>query len=190
MARHPVGLAIDAKVAARYKRAGFGALYDFAITNVELASRIRAALGWLVESRTDASPDSALVKTSTGLESLLVIGREPPTRAVTERAAYLLTDDPETRQHVSKAAHRFYQIRGNIVHGKRVSSAAAVESALEFGDRAVVLLCLVIAAQVPAWKAAADVQGYADRVRWGYAPTCKRPWPTRQLHNALARMTA
>jgi hypothetical protein len=186
--REPSGLTIDVRAVSRYRRMGFPSLYDFTVRNTELATRIRAALGWLIQSRTDASPQSALVKTSTALESLLVIGREPPTRALAERAAYLLTDDPSMRQRVSKAALRFYALRGNIVHGKESASATVIENALEFGDRGAVLLSLVLAAQIPAWKSASDVQEYTDRVRWGYAPSCIRPWPRAQLHNALTRI--
>jgi hypothetical protein len=59
---------------------------------------------------------AALVKTAAALESLLVIGREPTTRALAERSAFLLSDNPDQRQKISVGAQRFYSIRGDVVH--------------------------------------------------------------------------
>jgi hypothetical protein len=161
---------------ARYTRNGFFTLYDFAISNTDLASRIRLALQWLMESRTDKADNSAVVKTATALESLLISGKEPPTRALSERSAYLLSDDPDERRRLSAAAQRFYDVRGDIVHGKRIADPRIVEGATEFGDRLVVLLALVLAEQGKTWKSLGDVQAYCDRMRWGHAPSCRRPW--------------
>jgi hypothetical protein len=172
--------------AHRFRRAGFPPLYEFASSAGELCARCAAALRWLIESRFDPSPLSALVKTSIALESLLVIGREPPTRALGERAAYLLADAPDGRQAVSKAMSRFYEVRGSIVHGQRVGPGA--EDALEFADRIVVLLLLVVAAQSPKWMTANDVQAYTDRLRWGHQPSWRRPCSNAHLRAALARL--
>ena len=187
-AKAPSGLKLDGRIASRYKRNGFPALYDFAVTECDLASRIRASLIWLMESRTEAVVYSALVKTATALESLLVIGKEPATRALAERGAYLLSAGPEEREKLSRATLRFYDIRGEIVHGKRSAEPLAVERALEYGDRITVLLALVLSAQGAAWKSVNDVQAYCDRARWGYPAACKRPWGRVQVRRALDRL--
>jgi hypothetical protein len=185
--RAPTGLRIDGAVRARYSRNGFAAVYDLAVTNTELASRIRSALNWLLASRTDPDDSSALVKTATALESLLVIGKEPPTRTLSERAAYLLSDVPDDREKVSKAMHRFYEVRGELVHGKRVKDAGAIAGAVEFGDRMVVLIALGFGAQA-AWTSANDVQKYCDGARWGHRWVCTRPWLGGQVRLAMDRM--
>ncbi len=151
------------------------------------SSRLRAALDWLVQSRTDPAIESALVKTSTALESLLVIGREPPTRVLQERSAYVLSDEPSMRQELGKAAGRFYGLRGTIVHGKNPNKTPEVEGALEFGDRLVVLLALVLARQARTWSSASDVQNFCDQARWGHWAPCVRPWPQTHLRSMLAR---
>ncbi len=184
--RDASGLTLDGTAVARYTRNGFFTLYDFAISNTDLASRIRLALQWLMESRTDKADNSAVVKTATALESLLVFGKEPPTRALSERSAYLLSDDPDERRRLSAAAQRFYDVRGDIVHGKRIADPRIVEGATEFGDRLVVLLALVLAEQGKTWKSLGDGQAYCDRMRWGHAPSCRRPWSQGYLRRAAS----
>ncbi len=183
------GLQLDARSVSRYQKLGFQGLYELAIGTTELSGRIRSAVRWLVQSRTDPSVESALVKTSTALESLLVVGREPPTRALQERSAYLLTEDPTIRARVAKASSRFYDFRGSIVHGKKEAKQSDIESALEFGDRLVVLSALVLARQAGAWKwkSAADLQVFCDGARWGRSQPCLRPWPRSHLRNLLAQ---
>jgi hypothetical protein len=185
--RAPTGLRIDGAARGRYSRNGFAGVYDLAGTNSELASRVRSALDWLLASRTDRHDSSALVKTATALESLLVIGKEPPTRTLSERTAYLLTDVPDDRERVSRAMHRFYEIRSELVHGNRVKDAGAIAGAIEFGDRMVMLIALVFGAQ-STWTSANDVQKYCDRSRWGHRPVCRRPWRGAQVRLAMERM--
>ena len=186
--RHPTGLILDAAAITRYQKLGFAALFELAVGGTELGSRMRVALGWLAQSRTDPSSKSALVKTSTALESLLVIGREPPTRTLAERSAYLLSDDPAMRPRIAKAALRFYTLRGQVVHGRSTVTSPEIERVLEFGDRLAVLLGLVVAAQRPTWRTASDVQKFCDRARWGLTSPCIRPWAKSYLGNTLARL--
>jgi hypothetical protein len=185
--RNAKGLVVDAAATRRFTRNGFGPLYELAVSGTELGSRVRLALRWLLESRTDSTDESAVVKTATALESLLVIGREPTTRTLSERTAYLLSDDPGERQRISAAIQRFYGLRGDVVHGKQVMNSRSLQNALEFGDRIVVLLALVLSAQIPAWNSANDVQVYCDRSRWGHRTECRRPWPRQQLLKGLKR---
>lgn len=183
--RPATGLRVDARAISRYQKAGFEAVYDFASGATELAGRVRAAVGWLVQSRTDPSTESAVVKTSTALESLLVVGREPPTRALQERSAYLLTEDPGMRQRLAKAAQRFYELRGDVVHGKKSTKQADIDGALEFGDRLVVLSALVMAHKH--WKNASELQEFCDRARWGHSQPFVRAGSKTHLRNMLAR---
>jgi len=183
--RLPSGAVIDRDASERYRRNGFSALYQLAVATTEVSGRASAALSWLTASRVEPIETAAVVKTAIALEALLVSGREPSTRAVSERSAYLLSDDPDERQQISAATQRFYDVRSSVVHGTRALPQDRVQKALEYGDRMVVLLMLAIAAQLSEWKSIADVQKYCDDIRWGRTRPCKRPWRRGYLNQAL-----
>ncbi len=128
--RLPTGIVLTSRDIARYIRTGFPGVYDFASGTTEIAARLRRALAWLVESRTDASAGAALVKTMTALESLVVVGEEHISRALCERTAHLLSEDVDERRSIRRAMQRLYQLRGEIVHGKGEPDKATVARAL------------------------------------------------------------
>jgi len=122
------------------------------------------------------------------MEALVVIGREPTRRALSERSAYLLSDDPEVRLQISRSVKSFYSTRGSIVHGNAPADSIDLTRTLEFGDRMVVLISLVLAANPNVWSKADDMRRYCDSVRWGEHPSCSRPWSKRYLNAALDRL--
>lgn len=186
--KEPSGLTVDDTAARRFRKNGFSDLYESANGDSKLSTRLERSLGWLIQSRTDKSVSSAIVKTSTALETLIVIGREPTRRALSERGAYILSDDPEERRRISRAIKSFYSKRGDIVHGKGSVSDDDTVRILEFGDRLAVLIALVLSANGNQWKNADDVRRHCDAVRWGEDRTCSRPWSRRYLNTALNRL--
>lgn len=186
--KEPSGLAVDSTAARRFRKNGFPDLYAIANGDSKLSTRLERSLGWLIQSRTDKSVSSAIVKTSTALETLVVIGREPTRRALSERGAYILSDDPDERRRISRAIKTFYSKRGNIVHGKGDVSDEETVRILEFGDRLSVLIALVLSSNGNKWENADDVRRHCDAVRWGEDRTCSRPWSRRYLNTALNRL--
>ncbi|MCS3666417.1 hypothetical protein GGP77_000622 [Salinibacter ruber] len=186
--KEPTGLIVDDTAERRFNKNGFRDLYHVSTTDTKLSTRLRRCLDWLIQSRTDKSESSALVKTSTALETLVVIGREPTRRALSERGAYILSDDPEERREISRAIKKFYSKRGDIVHGKGVEEEGDISRILEFGDRLAVLIGLVLSANSDRWKNADDVRRYCDAIRWGGDRTCTRPWSKTYLNAALNRL--
>lgn len=186
--KEPTGLTVDDTAARRFRKNGFRDLYTVVTADSKLSTRLRRSLNWLIQSRTDKSKSSALVKTSTALETLIVIGREPTRRALSERGAYILSDDPEERREISRAIKTFYSKRGDIVHGKGVGEDDDMSRILEFGDRLAVLIGLVLSANADRWKNADDVRRYCDAIRWGDDRTCSRPWSRTYLNTALNRL--
>lgn len=185
--RVPSGIFIGEKAGRRFKKNGFRSLYETVTSRSKISGRIERALRWILQSRTDRSVKSAIVKTATAMEALLVIGREPTRRALSERSAYLLSDDPKERVQISRAVKDFYSSRGRIVHGESVAEDKELTRTLEFGDRMVVLVALVLAANADQWNNADDVRRYCDAVRWGEMRSCERPWSVRYLNTALDR---
>lgn len=183
----PAGLNVGRKAGRRLKKNGFQALYEVVTSTGKLAARIKRALDWLLQSRTDRLASSAIVKTATAMETLIVIGREPTRRALSERSAYLLSDDPKVRLQISRAVKSFYSTRGSIVHGKAPSDNGDLVRTLEFGDRMVVLVSLVLAANADRWNNADDMRQYCDSIRWGKTMSCSRPWSRRYLNTTLDR---
>lgn len=186
--KEPSGLTVDDTAARRYRKNGFPDLYESAKSDSKLSTRLERSLGWLIQSRTDKSVSSAIVKTSTALETLIVIGREPTRRALSERGAYILSDDPNERRRISRSIKTFYSKRGDIVHGKGDVSDDETVRILEFGDRISVLIALVLSANADQWKNADDVRRHCDAVRWGEDRTCSRPWSRMYLNTALNRL--
>lgn len=184
----PSGLTVDDKTTRRFQKNGFAGLYEMANGDRKLSTRLERALDWLIQSRTDRSVSSAIVKTSTALEALIVRGREPTRRALSERGAYILSDDPDKRRRISRAIKTFYSKRGDIVHGKEIVSDDDTVRILEFGDRLSVLIALVLSANGDRWSNADDVRQHCDAVRWGDDRTCLRPWGSRYLNAALNRL--
>lgn len=169
----------------RFRRNGFSALYELAVATKELSGRASAALTWLTASRVEAAETAAVVKTAIALEALLVSGREPSTRAVSERSAYLLSDDADERKRISAATQRFYALRSSIVHGVRALAPDTLRNGVEYGDRLVVLLMLVVAAQSFDWNSIGDLQKYCEDARWGQRRACNRPWRRAYLTRTL-----
>lgn len=183
----PRGVVLTARDITRYNGNGFQRVYDFASGTTELATRVRRALAWLVESRMDASGGAALVKTVTALESLVVVSDEQVSRALPERTAHLLSDDVAERRAIRRAMHLLYQLRGEIVHGRGDPEEEVVSGALEGADRLVVLLLLVFSVCELGWKTAADMKMQCSS-RTGHASGVVRPWRRRYLSHALREL--
>ena len=107
------GLPVDDRFVNRFARYHARDLL-VAMTNDQapLANRLRRSAEWLLQSRREVNPSSATVKTAIALEAMLVFANtEPLTQSLSDRSAFLLTDDPETRQMVSSFIRRFYDAR-------------------------------------------------------------------------------
>jgi Apea-like HEPN len=144
------GIAIDDRFTRRFERCGFPQLLASCISGRELTRRLEISSRWLFESRQEPSMPAAIVKTAVALEALLIANEsEPLTRALSERAAFLLSRDAVTRRAISRNVRKFYTARSAVVHGSRRRTSDLSPELLEGMDRLILLLCLMMAANVP-----------------------------------------
>jgi hypothetical protein len=109
-----------------------------------------------------------VVSVATACEALLVSGRETPTRALSERAAFLLADTHERRASISRALKAFYDIRSDAVHGKWTGEAAATLGLwLDAGFRLALAVAATICANRKTWPTLQAIIEWTEDRRWG-----------------------
>ncbi|TKB68410.1 MAG: hypothetical protein E8D47_02865 [Nitrospira sp.] len=182
----PRGIRIDPTFVRRFKRCGFEHLITAAISEGDVGKRLELAVSWLFESRLETAPQAAVVKTAIALESLLIASDNESLRGpLSERSAFLLSDDPGKRRRVSKGLRAFYDLRSSIVHGGR-RRVAVNPTLLEGVDRLVVLLLLTVGANRGSWQLFSQVVAEIENRRWGGSETAiQRPFPGSHLTRAL-----
>lgn len=181
------GINIDNRFANRFERCGFPQMFAAITSDVDIARRLESASRWLFESRQESSLSAAIVKTAIALEALLIgSDSEPLSRSLSERAAYLLSQDPEIRRAISKNVKKFYAARSAVVHGGRRRKSDPSPKMMEGIDRLALLLCLTTAANMSSWSSIDDLIGWCENQKWGASSsTIARPFSGRYLNDAL-----
>jgi len=185
------GIQLDQVFQNRFRKSGFIELFSFCHGANDLAKRIQLSTDWLLESRRETRLEAAVVKTAIALESLLIFAEsESLARSLSERMAFLLTSDPETRRLVSKIVKTFYDARSGIVHGSKDKAKKLSSELVEGVDRLTLLLHLVLAANTTNWTNIQTLQGWCEDQRWGSPDnSIKIPFNQTHLRNAIALAT-
>lgn len=184
------GILIDERYVRRFHRCGFTTLIEVCISNHSIASRLLTSLGWLWESRQDPETSAALVKTTIASEALLIMNDSEQLRGpLSERTAFLLSEDPATRARISKAVKMVYDTRSRIVHGGHKRNLKLPIGILEGMDRLTLLLLLTLAANSTFWPTQDDLAVWCENQRWG-TKSIKiiRPFPSIYLQRSLTQI--
>ena len=181
------GITIDERFCRRFERCGFPTLLSFCVTNNDIARRVRRAVDWLFESRLEPGLTAAVVKTSIALESLLIFSEsESLSSSLSERTAFILSPNAETRRKVSRLVKNFYDIRSGVVHGNRKKAAMLTARLLDIVDRLVLMVCLIIASNSDKWSSQESLREWSESQRWGSPSTnVLISFPVMHLRNAL-----
>lgn len=182
------GICVDDRFCRRFSRCGFPELYEYCLSQGDLAKRVKSSLDWLFESRREPRLSASVVKTAIALESLLILSEsESLTRSLSERAAFILSSSPETRRHISKIVKRFYDARSGVVHGSHRKLRQLTPSLVEAVDRLSVLLHLTIGANHQLWSSVENLRKWCEMQRWGAPSTeVRAPYTRSYLKNAIA----
>ena len=155
----PNGIPVDETFINRYKRCGFDRLETVCFMDDKIQNKIMGSINWLYESRIDPSIESAIVKTSIAIESLLIFSEhESLANSISERIAYLISNDLEIRMKISKYVKKFYNIRSGIVHGGRKKQRLPSLNILEGIDRLVILTNLILITNIDKWNNINDLE--------------------------------
>lgn len=92
-------------------------LYPFYNPLEETRGRIGVALNAVLSGMSSFRREQQLLSYTIALESLLSSGSSEVSHQVSERAAFLLSEDPHRRRKFYDEVRRLYDIRSNIVHG-------------------------------------------------------------------------
>lgn len=189
--RAPKGVSpinVDAMFVGRFQKLGLPGVLRSSAGDSDLSYRLCTATSWLFEAGFNPNTAGAVVNIATALEALLVAGREPPTRSLSERSAFLLADLPQRRERVSRAVKRFYDARGDVVHGSRGDAPAELDPLLDDAFRVAVALASTIAAN-DHWKSMQAVIEWTEARRWGsHSTQLVRPLPWSFLQRAVERL--
>ncbi len=184
------GVTLDKRFVNRFKRLELERVVSAATADSPAGRRIQQALNWLLESRMDAGRPAASIKCAIALETLLGRSSNEPLRTtLSERSAFLLSDNSETRANVSRLIKAFYDARSSIVHGSTRKKPRGVTVALlESAERIVFLVLLTLACNPQDLGADDALQKWVDGRRWG-APQGipHRPFRPGDLKRALDR---
>jgi hypothetical protein len=138
----------------------------------------------------DTSTPAAAIKCAIALETLLGRSANEPLRTtLSERGAFLLSDEPQVRSDVSRLIKAFYDGRSAIVHGSTRRKPRGVAVALlEAAERIVFLLLLTVACNLEDLAAEDALQSWVDEQRWGAAQRAlHRPFRAGDLKRAIER---
>jgi hypothetical protein len=181
------GLPLDGRFVRRFARLSLETLVKEAVQPSELGGRLRQGLQWMIESRTEPSIDGAVVKTAIALESLLGANdTEPLRRSLSERAAFLLSDDPAFRFRTSRVIKEFYDARSRLVHGSQSRRRKPVLPLLEAADRLTLMLAMTLSANAAVFAQQNGAAKWVDNQRWGATSPIARPFRARDLARALS----
>jgi hypothetical protein len=182
------GIVVDKQFCARFSKCGFFDLFEYCQGQTDLANRVRSSADWLLESRREARLTASVVKTSIALESLLIFSEsESLARSLSERAAFMLSSSPDTRQEISRVINQFYEVRSGIVHGSRKKVSKLSSSLVECVDRLCLLLQLIVSANSRSWTNVDDLRKWCEKQRWGGPSRDVRiPFSGSYLNSAFA----
>jgi len=185
--RPALGIEIDKRFCNRFSRCNFEKLYEYCLSGSSMAKRVFLSLSWLFESRREPNLNSAVVKTSIALESLLIFSEsEALARSLSERTAFILSVSPDTRHKISRIIKRFYEVRSGIVHGSRKKVKKLSPELIEAVDRLCILLYLTIASNPDVWSSTQGLQNWCENERWSSPATdIQLASLQRYLNNAL-----
>lgn len=125
------GITINEKFCRRFERCGFPSLALLCTSDNDIANRVMSTINWLFESRQEPVLSASIVKTSIALESLLISNEsEPLAKSLSERAAFILSSDPDIRQKISKIVKIFYDTRSGVVHGSQKKAKSLLQALL------------------------------------------------------------
>jgi hypothetical protein len=185
-----MGIEIDDSFAKRFAKNGFGELYSCCSEENPLSRRLSNSAGWLYESLVEPRREAAVVKAAIGLESLLVFSEtEPLTRTLSERAAFLLSQNPRERAEVSQAVKLFYNVRSAVVHGGRKKLRDLRPGLLDGVTRLAVLLYLTISHNRSLWATDDALRVWCEDQRWSAPLLLEVPYRKTYLHSALSLVT-
>jgi hypothetical protein len=178
---------VDESFNRRFEKCGFKALAVLLSCTSDLSKRVGKAVDWLFESKQEANFESAVVKTAIALETLLGLEEnEPLRRSLSERAAFVLSQEPVLRHTISKVVKGFYDLRSRVVHTGHRGPVSAGEDLLEGVDRLTLLLCLVFGSNSGLWPSVNSLRDWCERQRWGEpARDVSIPFPDRYRTNAI-----
>jgi hypothetical protein len=183
------GITVDKTFSDRFHRSGLDRLVAEALKPLAAARRLGQGLSWLHESRMEHSFGAAVVKLAIGYEALLGGSEnEPLRRSLSERSAFLLSDDLALRESISNLVRAFYDTRSQVVHGaiRKKSKPASVEQ-LEAAERILLLLLVTVASNSELLMSDHAIQEWVERQRWGANRSIQRPFRPGDLKRALFR---
>lgn len=183
------GILIDRTFAGRFQRLGMEALVARALADTPMGRRLAQAMSWLRASRMEPALDAAIVKAAIAYEVLLgSTETEPLRRSLSERSAFLLSDDPTTRARLSDIVKTFYDARSQVVHGStRRRGKALSENLLEAAERIAFMLLVTLSANHESLDSETGIQDWVERQKWGEASSLSRPFRPGDLKRAFAR---
>jgi hypothetical protein len=159
---------IDDSFIKRFEKLGFKNVFDYFNEPNELAERIKKSVNWLYESRVEKNLNAAIVKTSIALESLLIFSdSESLSKSLSERTAFLLTNEPKVRSIISKIVIEFYNARSGIVHGGKKRIKSINRNVIESMDRLIALMIILICSNKQIWNTNESLRLWCENQRWG-----------------------
>jgi hypothetical protein len=181
------GISIDDTFRKRFFHCGFNVLVDYVQLKRDIAKRVFQSINWLFDSRIEPRLLASVVKTSIALESLLIFSEsESLAQSLSERAAFILSSDPDKRQQISKIIKNFYDARSGVVHGSHKKLRKLTPTLLESVDRLVIMICLVIVANTRLWPTTETLREWCEVQRWGEpSKDVKIPFPDLYLKNTM-----
>jgi len=185
------GLSLDEQTCSRFRNCGFFDLFQFCQRERDLEKRVNTSVDWLFESRREIRLPASVVKTAIALESLLIFSEsEALARSLSERAAFILSSCPITRQVIAHTINQFYEVRSGVVHGSAKKVKKLTPNLVESVDRLVLLMYLTIAGNSNLWPNVEALRIWCEKQRWGSPSPVKVPFKLLYLKNALSLVSA
>jgi hypothetical protein len=103
-------------------------------------------------------------------------------KSLSERTAFILSSEPDTREKIAELIRKFYKIRSRTVHGSKVDVSIQT---LEAVDKMIILLCLVIGFNHETWKTDKELKKWCDEAKWGKASYTNLPFPKIYLSKSI-----
>ncbi len=177
----PKGLEITDQFIRRFSRLNVGVLYNAVLKNNDINNKLRRSLEWLYESRLDIDLASSIVKTAIALETLLIFNEtESVARSLSERTAFIITNEPTIRGYVSDILKTFYDARSGVIHGSKKKKRKLTSELLESVDRIAFLLLLTISANYNIWPTTEKLNQWCELQRWA-DPSIEVSWPFQKI---------
>lgn len=182
------GIPVDKTFSNRFAKCGFVELLRFIQVEAELNKRVLSSVNWLYESRREFKINASVVKSAIALESLLIFSEsESLARTLSERTAFLLSNDIKIRQRISRIILKFYDVRSGIVHGSQKKAKKLSPNLIECVDRLILLTHLTIAKNSTLWTNLESLRIWYEEQRWGRPyENVGLPFSQSYLLNALS----